>query len=209
MPDPDPKLAERARAGDERALAELFRADEPRLLRLVELRLDRRLRRRLDPSDVVQETWLEVVRRVDEWRGKPELSFHVWLRLMAVQSLAAAQRRHLAAHMRDARREHAPFAARSSVTADGLADAFVDSATSPTQAAARTELRARVTTALEELEEIDREIVAMRHFEGLSNDAAAAELGIEPSAASRRYVRALTRLRPALRAIDLRARDGA
>ncbi len=208
MPDLDPMLIERARTGDEHALAELFRAHEPRMLRLVELRLDPRLRRRLDPVDVVQDTWLEVSRRAGEWRAGA-LPFALWLRLIAVQALVTMQRRHLAAHMRDARREVAMQATRSSVSAAALADAFVDSATSPTQVISREELRARVSTALAELDEIDREIVAMRHFEGLSNEEAAAELGIEPSAASMRFLRALARLRPALRALDRRAGGGA
>lgn len=208
MFDADPMLAERARSGDDHALAELFRAHEPRMLRLIELRLDPRLRRRLDPVDVVQDTWLEVARRAGEWRAGA-LPFALWLRLIAVQALATMQRRHLAAHMRDARREVNLHATRSSVSAAALADAFVDSATSPTQAVSREELRARVNAAIAELDELDREIVAMRHFEGLSNEEAAAELAIEPSAASMRFLRALTRLRPALRAVGARTEDGA
>ncbi len=208
MIDPDPMLAERARAGDEHALAELFRACEPRILRVVDLRLDPRLRSRLDPADVVQDTWLEVSRRASEWRAGT-MPFASWLRLLAVQALATMQRRHLATHMRDARRELPANATRSGVSAPALADAFIDSATSPTQAVSREELRARVEAALAELDEIDREIVALRHFEGLSNDEAAVELGIEPSAASMRFLRALTRLRPALRAVDHHASDGA
>lgn len=191
-------LAERARRGEEGALAELLRAYEPRLLRQVALRLDPSLRRRLDPADVVQEASVEALRRFPEWCRQRELSFHLWLRLITAQALAQAHRRHLGAHMRDARREErAPLASQSFSAADA-ADALVASMTSPTLAARRAELRARVLGALEELEELDREIVLLRHYEGLSNEEAAAELSITPAAASKRFVRALVRLRPAL-----------
>ncbi|MBL8861718.1 MAG: sigma-70 family RNA polymerase sigma factor [Planctomycetes bacterium] len=204
MPSPalDPLVA-RARQGDQVALAEYLRHLEPRLVRMVELRFDRSLRRRLDPADVVQDAWLEVVRRFDEWRGQDELPLHVWVRLITGQSLAAAQRRHLATHMRDALREGSAPNGRPSMSSDGVADAFVASATSPSQAVAREELRQRVRAAIEGLDEIDREIVAMRHFENLSNEDTAAELGIEPSAASMRFMRALVRLRPELKALGL------
>lgn len=201
-------LVERARQGDELALSELFRIHEPRLVRLVELRLDKTLRRRLDPADVVQDAWVEVVRRFDEWRGQADFPLHVWLRLITGQSLAAAQRHHLAAHMRDALREAPQRLGRPSMSSASVADAFVASGTSPSQAASREELRQRVRAAIENLDEIDREIVAMRHFEGLTNEEAATELGIEPSAASMRFLRALVRLRPELKALGIGGAGG-
>ncbi|MBK7875604.1 MAG: sigma-70 family RNA polymerase sigma factor [Planctomycetes bacterium] len=193
-------LLTRARGGDAAALSELFQAHEARLLRLVELRLDARLRRRLDPADVVQEAWLEAARRFEAWSARGEPPFRVWLRLTAVQALATAQRRHLGTGARDAQREEFTES-RPSVSAASAAELFVASATSPSQGAHRAELCARVLAALEELDELDREIVALRHFEGLSNEDAAAELAIEPAAASKRFVRALLRLRPALEAL--------
>jgi len=195
---------ESARLGDEQALSRLFEAHHARLMRMVELRLDARLRRRLDPADVVQEAWVEVLRRFGEWRTRDGLPFRVWLRLTTGQALVQAQRRHLGADRRSQRREEQGFASRSSVSAANAADAFMASATSPTQGAQREELRTLVLAALEELDEIDREIVALRHFEGLSNEDAAAELSIEPAAASKRYMRALLRLRPTLQALEPR-----
>lgn len=192
------QLVERARQGDAPALTELFRFFQPRLSRMVELRLDSSLRRRLDPADVVQEAWLEIARRFPEWCAGSQLPFHVWLRLMTAQSLAQARRRHLGADRRDAQREAPILESHASVSALNAAEAFLASATSPTQAARREELRARVLAALEELDELDREIVALRHFEELTNDEVAAELAITPAAASKRFVRALLRLRPAL-----------
>src|SRR5689334_3118756 len=191
-------LAERARAGDAPAFAELLRAHEPRLLRMVELRLDSGLRRRLDPADVVQEGLLEATRRAGEWRTQPAMPVHVWLRLVVAQSLAAAQRRHLGSERRDAQREVQLSGSRSSVSLANTADAFAASVTSPSLAAQREELRARVLEALAGLEPLDREVIVLRHFEGLSNEEVALELAITPEAASKRFVRALLRLRPAL-----------
>jgi RNA polymerase sigma-70 factor (ECF subfamily) len=199
-------LVRRALAGDDRAQTELFDAHQARLVRMVELRLDGPLRRRIDPADVVQEAWIEVVRRLPEFVAQDAYPFRVWLRLITAQALATLQRRHLGAHMRDALREVPLGESRPSVSAWNVAEAFVTSATTPTHAARREELRARVMTALEELDPVDREIVALRHFEGLSNEEAAAELAITPAAASKRFVRALVRLRPALESL---AADGA
>lgn len=197
-PESTESLALRARQGDREALTALFAAHHPRLVRLVELRLDASLRRRLDPADVVQEAWMEVARRFSQWCADADMPIHVWLRLITGQALATAQRRNLGAHMRDAMREVAAPETRASVSSANAADLFIASATSPTQAVQREELRARVLAALEDLDEMDREIVALRHFEGLSNEEAAAELAIEPAAASKRFVRALIRLRPVL-----------
>lgn len=197
LPSPN-HLESRARLGDESALAPLFETFRPRLVRMVALRIDPSLRRRVDPGDVVQEAWLEVARRFPRWVDETALPFHVWLRLVTGQTLAHVHRRHLAAHMRDALREAPPPESRLCISAASAADVFVASATTPTQALLREEVRARVLAALEELDAVDREIVALRHFEGLSNEEAAAELAIEPAAASKRFTRALLRLKPAL-----------
>ncbi len=197
-PPPGRSWLGRAGPGDPQALAELFDASRPRLLRMVELRLEPSLRGRIDPADVLQEAALEALRRFPEWQRQDSLSIHLWLRLITAQSLAQVHRRHLGAHMRDAFREvHGP-AGLPSCSASSVADAFIASATSPSLAARRGELRARVLQALEELEALDREIVVLRHYEGLTNEEAAIELGITPAAASKRFLRALVRLRPAL-----------
>lgn len=201
MSEPSPELLDRARQGDEQALPELFRHYEERLLRMVELRLDVALRRRLDPADIVQDAWAEIVKRLDEWRRQDSMPLFVWMRLITAQALARAQRRHFAAHMRDAHREVPQHFGRAHMSSASVVEAFVDSATSPSQAVVREELRQRVRSAIESLDEIDREIVALRHFEGLSNLDAAAELSIEPATASKRYLRALVHLRPVLQSL--------
>ena len=123
LPAEIPGLVDLARKGDRTALAELLLFHEPGLVRMVELRLDASLRRRLDPADVVQEGLLEALRRFPEWCAQATLPFQIWLRLIVAQSLAGLQRRHLGAHMRDALREVRP-PSRSGVSAANAADAF-------------------------------------------------------------------------------------
>jgi RNA polymerase sigma-70 factor (ECF subfamily) len=197
IPKPPDELIERARSGDAVALSDLLAVHEQALLRMVELRFERGLRGRLEPADVVQEAMVQATRRFAEWCEQTSFPFHVWLRLLTAQSLAEACRRHIGAEMRDAQREIA-FDPIASVSSANAVDFLIASQTSPTQAARRAELCARLLVAIQELEPMDREILSLRHFEGLSNSGAALELGIGPAAASKRYVRALLRLRPAL-----------
>jgi RNA polymerase sigma-70 factor (ECF subfamily) len=201
IPEHPAELVARARAGDAAALSDLLALHARALLRMIELRFEHGLRGRLEPADVVQEALAEAARRFPEWCAQTAYPFHVWLRLLTAQSLAEARRRHIGAQMRDARREVAA-APGTGVSSAHVVDGLMASQTSPTQAARRAELRARVLAAVERLEPMDREILALRHFEGLSNEDAALELGIEPASASKRYVRALQRLRPALAALD-------
>ena len=206
--DRETRLLAAARAGDPQALSELFQAHHAALERMVELRLDPRLRTRVDPGDVVQEAWLEVVARFREWSAGGSVPFRVWLRLTTLQSLVQTQRRHLSAGMRDVGREVREVDARPSISAVCLADVFVASTTSPSQAAQRVEVRHRVLAAMEELDELDREVILLRQFENLTNAEIAAELGIEPAAASKRFARALVRLKPALEDLADRTRGG-
>lgn len=190
------ELEERVRAGDRAALAELFARLRPRLEWLVRLRLDPQLVRRLDPADVLQEAWLDVARRFEEWLGKPDMPLHLWVRFLTVQKLAELHRRH-GAQQRDARRE-VPLQVGPSASTASVAEHLAGSFTSPSQGLARAELLQRVQAALASLDEIDREVLVMRHFEELGNNEVAALLGITAAGASNRYVRALKRLRAAL-----------
>jgi RNA polymerase sigma-70 factor (ECF subfamily) len=194
-------LVARARAGDATALSDLLALHERTLLRMVELRFERGLRGRLEPADVVQEALAQAARRFPEWCDQTTYPFHVWLRLLASQALAEARRRHISTQMRDVGREADAPEQGVSVSCAYAVDFLMASQTSPSEAARREETRAQVLAAVEGLEALDREILALRHFEGLSNEDAALELGIEPAAASKRYVRALQRLRPALAAL--------
>ena len=202
MPENVEDRLARARSGDRSALSEILANFQPGLVRMVELRLDPGLRRRLEAEDVVQEALLEAAARFDEWCEQDRYPFRLWLRLLTGQALALARRRHLGTQMREAKRDVELGDERASVSAANIADALVASQTSPTRAARREESRNLVLLALEDLHELDREILSLRHFEDLSNEEAALELGIEPAAASKRFVRALQRLRPALKVLE-------
>jgi RNA polymerase sigma-70 factor (ECF subfamily) len=188
---PDP-LLDRVRGGDPAALAELFSRHKPLLRRMIELRLDPRLNGRVSPSDILQEAWLDALRRIQHFAARPEMPFLVWLRLIAVQRMIDVHRQHLGAAMRNAGKEAPPpsTAMLAAHVAGGL--------TSPSQAAIRRETLERLEDALERMDATDREVLALRHFEELSNHETAAALGIQPAAASKRYVRALSLLREAL-----------
>ncbi len=199
-PGKDGRVA-RAREGDATALVELLTDHAPRLERMIALRMDRR-RTGVDAADVVQDALLRATQRIDEWRERESYPFHVWLRLLAAQALADAER-YAHREKRDVARERPLEDERRTVSAAAAAEWLISTHTSPTQAARRSELQERVTAALAELDDLDREIIALRQFEGLTNEEAACELGITPEAATKRFVRALQRMRPTLRALDI------
>ena len=192
-------LLRRAADGDRDAVAELFAQHRDRLEQMVLLRLDRRLQRRIDPSDVLQETYLEAARRIGEFARAPSVSVYVWLRFLTGQKLVDLARRHLGSKMRDAGREislhRGGMPQASSVS---LAAQLLGRYTSPSRAAIRAETQLRVQEALSSMDPIDREVLALRHFELLSNGEVAEVLGLSKAAASNRYVRALKRLKEIL-----------
>jgi len=190
------RLLEEVRAGDRRALDRLLTGHRMYLRTAVELRLDRRLRPRLDPSDVVQEAQLEAARRIDDYLRREPMPFHLWLRQTAYQNLLRLRRQHVEADRRSVTRE-LPLPEGSSAT---LARQLLGAGPTPSEQAGEEELARRLRQAVAELPETDREILLMRNFEGLSNQEAAQVLGLEPAAASRRYGRAILRLRKVLQA---------
>jgi RNA polymerase sigma-70 factor (ECF subfamily) len=195
-------LLRRAKAGDEAALGALFMRYRDRLRQMVRLRLDRRLSGRIDTSDVLQDAYLDVARRFPEYAAAPTVPFYIWLRALTGQRLVDLHRRHLGAEMRDAGREISLYrGALPTASSASLAQQLVAGLTSPTQAAIREEMQLRLQEALNGMDPIDREVVVLRHFEDLSNGEAADVLGIETSAASKRYIRALRRLKAILDAV--------
>jgi RNA polymerase sigma-70 factor (ECF subfamily) len=179
-------LLRRAAAGDGPALADLFERHRGRLEAMVRLRLDRRLQGRLDPADVLQEAFLEYARRFADYAARPALPFYLWLRLLTGQKLADLHRQHLGAKMRNAAQEVS------------LAEQLLGRLTTASRAAIRAETQIRVQEALNAMDPMDREVLVLRHFEQLSNEETAQVLGIKPSAASNRHIRALKRLREIL-----------
>jgi RNA polymerase sigma-70 factor (ECF subfamily) len=193
------RLIERARVGDAEALNELFTRHRDRLRRMVDLRLDRRLTRRIDPSDVLQDGFADAVTKLPGYLADPRFPFFLWLRLVVGERLMKVHRANLGARMRDAALEVALYRnAMPAASSAVLAAQLLGKHTSPTEAATRAERMLRVQEAVNALDPLDREVIALRSFEELSRKEAAAVLGIEESAAAKRYIRALRRLKDAL-----------
>jgi RNA polymerase sigma-70 factor, ECF subfamily len=194
--EPGTDLLRRAADGDSAALGEAFSAHRPRLRRMVQLRLDRRLQGRVDPSDVLQEAYLEVARSLADYLKDPRIPFYLWARFVTGRKLQAVHRHHLGVQARDAGREVSIHrGALPQASSVSLAEQLLGRYASPSQAAAKAELQLRVQDALNGMDPIDREVLALRHFEELSNAETAQVLGIGEAAASHRFVRALRRLK--------------
>jgi RNA polymerase sigma-70 factor (ECF subfamily) len=198
----DDLLIDRAVAGDSAALAELFGRYRKRLRAMVRLRMDRRLQGRVDPSDVLQEAYLDVAQQLSSYLAKPEMPFYLWLRLTTGQRLMRLHRQHLGAAIREAGREVSLHrGALPQASSVSLAAQLLGKMTSASKAVERVEIQLLLQAALNGMDEMDREIIALRHFEELSNAEAAQVLDLEPSAASKRYIRALKRLQQILKSI--------
>jgi RNA polymerase sigma-70 factor (ECF subfamily) len=189
-------LLRRAAQGDQQAWGDLLSRSRDRLRRMIALRLDRRLQGRVDPSDIIQEAYIDASARLAEYARHPDMPFFLWLRFLTGQRLLRVHRQHLGAEMRDLAREVALYhGALPAATSAALAAQLLGRDTRPSEAAIRAERSIRLQEALNSMEPLDREVMALRHFEQLSNGEAARVLGLQESAAAKRYVRALKRLR--------------
>lgn len=197
--DDDLPLIRRAADGDAAAAGEALVRHRARLRRMVEARLDRRVRGRVDPSDVLQEGFVDAVGKLPAYLADPKLPLFLWLRLVVGERLTKIHRDHLGAQVRDAGREvslyRGPMPAASSAA---LAAHLLGKETSPTQAAVRAERLLRLQEALNALDPLDREILSLRHFEELTHAEAARVLEIGEATAAKRYIRALKRLKDVL-----------
>jgi RNA polymerase sigma-70 factor (ECF subfamily) len=195
-PDQDEtrELLGRAQVGDGDAVDRLLQRHRRSLHRMVQAGLNRGLSRRVDASDVVQETLLSASRRLAEYLQNPQLPFHAWLRQLARDRLADAYRRQLA-DKRDVSREQSvgddqpSLSPAAQVRDDGL---------TPAAMLLKKELANCFSTAVDQLPEEAREIILMRHAEQLTNSQAAELLGLSEPAASMRYLRALRQLKSLL-----------
>jgi RNA polymerase sigma-70 factor (ECF subfamily) len=187
------------RAGEQEALAQVFTACRDRLRQVITFRLDDRLRNRIDPDDVLQEAFLAASQRLGHYAGSSYTSPFLWLRAILSQTMVELYRRHIGAQKRnpdqEVRIDAAPF---PQATSTSLAIQLVGSATSPGERVARSDIMGMVERAIESMGPLDQEVLALRHFEELSNREVAEVLGIEQKAASIRYVRAIRRLRDVL-----------
>src|SRR2546425_12242046 len=192
-------LLHRAGGGDQAAFQELFSRYRDRLKRMVHLRLSRRLQGRVDDSDVLQESYLEISQKLPEYIKGPKLPFFLWLRHMTGLKLAEVHRRHLGTQLRDADREVSLHrGGLPEADSISLAAQLLGRLTSPSQAAIKAEMRIYVQEALNSMDPIDREVLALKHFEQLSTSEIAVVLGLSKTGAGSRYLRAIKRLREIL-----------
>jgi RNA polymerase sigma-70 factor, ECF subfamily len=196
------ELLERAGRSESAAVGELFALYRDRLRRMIQLRLDRRLQGRLDASDVLQEAFLEFAEALPGYAKNPEAPFYLWLRCITGRKLHALHRKHLGTRMRDAGRELSLHrGALPEASSVSLAAQLLGKFTSPSQAFVRAELQLQIQEALNEMEPLDREVLALRHYEQLNNRDTAYVLEISEAAASIRFIRALRRLKEKLKRV--------
>jgi RNA polymerase sigma-70 factor (ECF subfamily) len=188
----------RARDGDELAVRLLLDRYRGRLRRMIEVRLDTRLAARLDASDVVQETLMDAVHRLDSYLRERPLPFYPWLHRLASERIAQAHRHHLGALRRRAGRELAGGTHWAGASSRHLVEMLLASGTSPSGRVIREEDREAVWRALDELSPQDREILMMRYLDQLAFAEIAVVLGISDGAARLRHYRALQRIGPLL-----------
>jgi RNA polymerase sigma-70 factor (ECF subfamily) len=194
-PDDTAALLDRARRGEPAAFAELFARHRPGLRQAIALRLDRRVAARADVSDVLQETYLEALRRLPNFLAQPPMAFGLWLRWLAREQVLMLHRKHLLADRRAVGREAPPLPVDSSAA---MVRGLLGKGPSPSQAVVAAEAAERLRVALGELDDDDRDLILWRHFEQLSNREIAGLLGVTEAAAGKRYIRALERLRALL-----------
>ena len=195
-------LLRRASGGEAAACEELFSRYRARLKRMIHLRMSRRLQGRVDDSDVLQEAFVDVSRRLAEYASDPKLPFFLWLRHLTGLKLVEIHRKHLGAQLRDADREVTLHrGGLPEADSASLAAQLLGTVTSPSQAVIKAETRLLVQEALNRMDPIDREVLALKHFEQLSTSEIAQVLGLSKAGAGSRYLRAIKRLREILEQI--------
>jgi RNA polymerase sigma-70 factor, ECF subfamily len=189
-------LLARAAEGDGDAWGALLAGQQERLTRIVAFRMDPRLRGRIDAADVVQDVFVEASEHRTEYFRTPTVPLFLWLRGVVSNKLLEIHRYHLGTCKRDANRELPLDAPRQwDDTSAAICENLTGHLTSPSIAAARVEVKARLFEALNNMNATDREVLALRHFEQLTSAEAAKVLGIHEEAAAKRYLRALVRLK--------------
>jgi RNA polymerase sigma-70 factor, ECF subfamily len=190
------RLLRRAADGDQDSWGALLTRHEERLRRMAAFRLDQRLQGRIDPSDVIQEVYLEASAHRAEYLRQPPMPFFLWLRGIVGNKLLELHRCHLGTQMRDAGREVSLYRGTlPEASSAALAAQLLGHATRPSEAAVRAEVKVRLQEALNSLDPLDREVLALRHIEQLNPAETAQVLGIKQGAAGMRYLRALRRLK--------------
>lgn len=193
------QLLNGAKDGDSQAVNDLIERHRQAVRRLVQMRLDNAVARRVDASDVVQDVMFEASRRLEGYLQDPSMPFHLWLRQLAKDRVIDMHRRHRDAQRRSVDREqHVSSLGNDDRSAADLVALLKDTELTPAAATVRKEMEQRFLQGLNDLNDDDRELIMMRHFEHLGNGEVAAALGLSAPAAGMRYLRAIRRLRQAL-----------
>lgn len=197
--EPTLELLNEVRQGDDDARNRLLQRHRDAVHRLVKMRLDVKLQRRVDVSDVVQDVLLEANRRLGDYLVQNAMPFHLWLRQIAQDRIIDAHRRHRGSAKRSIDREQQLAPAADEASAIELVARLEDPELTPAAAVAQAELAQRVEQAIAAMDEGDAEVLVMRHYEHLSNQEVAQSLGLSEPAAGMRYLRAMRRLRELLK----------
>jgi RNA polymerase sigma-70 factor (ECF subfamily) len=196
--DETKELLAQAKKGDADAVERLLTVHREPLRRMINLRLDPALAARVDASDIVQDVLIEAHRRLQDYLRKPAMPFHLWLRHIAKDHIIDAHRHERLAQRRSVDREQSMNATRPGDSSLEWAAQFFDQEMTPASAAMRQEMERKVQSAINQLDEADREIILMRYVEQLSNQDVADTLGLSEAAASMRCLRAVRRLQALL-----------
>ncbi len=190
------ELLDLVRDGDDLATGRLLERHRDALHRMAEMRLDPKIRQRIDASDIIQEVMIEANRRLQTYLENPIMPFHLWLRQMTTDRIIDAHRRHRVSKKRSVDLEQAPVVASNlDHSTIQFGPQITDGELTPAAAAIRNELQRKFEEAVDEMDDIDKEIIVMRHFEKLTNQEVAHVLKLSEPAASMRYLRAMRRLR--------------
>jgi RNA polymerase sigma-70 factor (ECF subfamily) len=195
---PDPEvLLRRARAENGAALGQLLELYRSYLALLARLQIGRRLQGKVDAADLVQETFLEAHRHFALFQGSTEAAFVAWLREILAGRLAKLVRHYFGTQRRDVRLERA-LAAELEESSRVLDRGLLAPTSSPSRQAARREQAVLLAAALEELPEDYREVLILRHLEGLTFPGVARRMGRTVESVKKLWARALPRLRDVL-----------
>ena len=187
------RLVEQAKSGDKNALADLFNRYKRQLRSMIAFRMDHKLKGRVDPSDILQEAYLDLAKKLPDFESKG-MSFFVWLRLVVSEKLLATHRHHLDVQKRDAGKE-VRVMTNGNASSMILAEHLLGKYTSVVGKAIKVEQQIKLKSVLDQMEETDREVIALRIFERLSNGEASEVLGLTKQTTSKRFFRAIERLR--------------
>ena len=189
-------LLKQAVDGDDAAVNQLLDRHRNSLRQLIRMRLDQKIQKRIDVSDVLQDVLIEANRRLTRYLNDPVMPFHLWLRQIARDRIIDAHRRHRVSAKRSVDREQQMVAPRGyDQSSIHLASLLGDQQLTPAAAALQKEMARKVEAAISELDPKDCEIIVMRHYEHLTNQEISQALGLNEPAASMRYMRAIRRLK--------------